>query len=94
MIVAAPAEPQRSKADSSGSQRSRADPGGAQRKAGPLQVVKAVLSAFIGIRRGAAHESDAARITPVQAIVAGIAAAAILVASVALLVHLVMSRLG
>jgi hypothetical protein len=81
MFVAAPAEPQRSKAD----------PGGSQRKAGPLQVVKAVLSAFIGIRRGAAHENDAATITPAQAIVAGIIAAAMLVASVALLVHFIMS---
>ena len=71
-----------------------AEPQPQGRKAGPLQVVKAVLSAFIGIRRGAAHESDAARITPVQAIVTGIAAAAILVASVALLVHFIMSRLG
>ena len=61
MIVAAPVEPKRSKADPSGPQRGEAGPGGAQRpKAGTLQVVKAVLSAFIGIRRGAAHENDAA----------------------------------
>ena len=89
MIVAAPAEPQRSKADPS-------DPGhetgsGGTRKAGPLQVVKAVLSAFIGIRRGASHEDDAATITPVQAIVTGIIAAAILVVSMVLFVRFVMS---
>ena len=80
MIVAAPAEPQRSKAGPSG-----------ERKAGPLQVVKAVLSAFIGIRKGAAHENDAARITPVQAIVTGIIAAAILVVSMLLFVRFIMS---
>src|SRR5262245_17980753 len=101
MIVAAPAEPQRSKADSgepqrgkadpNGPQRSRADSGERKRKAGPLQVVKAVLSAFIGIRRGAAHESDAATITPFQAIITGIIAAAVLVVSVLLLVRFIMS---
>jgi hypothetical protein len=85
MIVAAPAEPQRSKADPSGPD------GHPPRKAGVLQVVKAVLSAFIGIRKGAAHESDAATITPLQAIVTGIIAAAILVVSMVLLVRFVIS---
>ena len=75
MIVAAPAEPNEPR----------------RRKAGVLQVVKAVLSAFIGIRKGAAHESDAATITPVQAIVTGVIAAAILVVSMVLLVRFVMS---
>ena len=79
MIVAAPAEPQRSKA------------GPSERKAGLLQVVKAVLSAFIGIRKSAAHENDAATITPVQVIVTGIIAAAILVVSMVLFVRFVMS---
>jgi hypothetical protein len=73
MIVAAPTEP--------GDRRLR--------KAGALQVVKAVLSAFIGIRKGAAHEDDAATITPVQAIVTGVIAAAILVAGMVLLVRFV-----
>ena len=82
MIVAAPVEPKFDEAAARGPQPS---------KAGPLQVVKAVLSAFIGIRRGKAHESDAATITPVQAIVTGIIAAAILVVSMVLLVRFVMS---
>ena len=56
------------------------------RKATPLQVVKAVLSAFIGIRKGAAHERDAVTITPVQAIVAGLIGAAIFVLSLVFLV--------
>ena len=59
------------------------------RKATPLQVVKAVLSAFIGIRKGSAHERDAVTITPVQAIVAGIVCAAIFVLSLVMLVRFI-----
>jgi hypothetical protein len=57
------------------------------RKATPLQVVKAVLSAFIGIRKRAAHEHDAVTITPLQVIVTGIIAAAVFVLSLVLLVQ-------
>ena len=41
-------------------------------KAGILQVAKAVFWSFFGVRRRRDYESDAARITPVQAIVAGL----------------------
>ena len=61
------------------------------RKATPLQVVKAVLSAFIGIRKRAAHEHDAVTITPVQVIVTGIIAAAVFVLSLVLLVRWITS---
>jgi len=57
------------------------------RRASPLQVAKAVLSAFIGIRRGAAHERDAVTITPGQVIVAGLIGAAIFVLSLIMLVR-------
>jgi hypothetical protein len=57
------------------------------RKATPLQVAKAVLSAFVGIRKSAAHERDAVTITPVQAIVAGVIGAAIFVLSLVMLVR-------
>ena len=57
------------------------------RKATPLQVAKAVLSAFVGIRKRAAHEHDAVTITPLQVIVAGLIAAAIFVLSLILLVR-------
>jgi hypothetical protein len=57
------------------------------RKASALQVAKAVLSAFIGIRKGAAHERDAVTIKPLQVIVAGLIAAAIFVVSLILLVR-------
>ena len=63
----------------------------APRKASPLQVAKAVLSAFIGIRKRAAHEHDAVTITPVQAIVAGLIAAAVFVLSLVLLVRWITS---
>ena len=61
------------------------------RKATPLQVVKAVLSAFIGIRKRAAHEHDAVTITPVQVIVTGIIAAAVFVLSLVALVRWITS---
>jgi hypothetical protein len=61
------------------------------RKASPLQVVKAVLWAFFGIRKRAAHESDAVTITPLQVIVTGIICAAIFVLSLILLVRYVTS---
>jgi hypothetical protein len=54
-----------------------------------LQVVKAVLSAFIGIRKGAAHDRDIATIRPVQVIVTGIIAAAVVVLVVLLLVRFI-----
>jgi len=61
------------------------------RKATPLQVAKAVLSAFIGIRKGAAHEQDAVTISPVQVIVAGVIGAAVFVLSLVMLVRFIAS---
>ena len=61
------------------------------RRATPLQVAKAVLSAFIGIRKRAAHERDAVTITPLQVIVAGLIAAAVFVASLITLVRYITS---
>ncbi len=61
------------------------------RKASALQVAKAVLSAFVGIRRRAAHEHDAVTITPLQVIVTGIIFAAIFVLSLVTLVRYITS---
>lgn len=61
------------------------------RKASPLHVVKAVLSAFVGIRKGAAHEQDIATLTPAQVIVTGIIAAAVFVLGLVLLVRFITS---
>jgi len=65
------------------------EPAHAPRKATPLQVAKAVASAFIGIRKRAAHERDVVTITPVQVIVAGVIGAALFVAGLLLLVRVV-----
>lgn len=61
------------------------------RKATPLQVAKAVLSAFVGIRKRAAHERDAVTLSPVQVIVAGVIAAALLVLTLVMLVRFITS---
>ena len=62
-----------------------------ERKASPLQVAKAVLSAFIGIRKRTAHENDAVTIKPLQVIITGIIFAAIFVLSLILLVRTITS---
>jgi hypothetical protein len=67
------------------------EPAESPRRATPLQVAKAVGSAFVGIRRRAAHERDVVTITPVQAIVAGLIGAAIFVAGLVLLVRFITS---
>ena len=67
------------------------EPPNTPRKATPLQVVKAVLSAFIGIRKRAAHERDVVTLTPLQVIVAGIIGAVIFVLSLVTLVRFITS---
>lgn len=58
-------------------------------KATPLQVAKAVLWSFFGIRRRAEYEKDAVTLTPAQVIVAGIIGAIIFVLSLVTLVHFI-----
>lgn len=60
--------------------------------ASPLQVAKAVLWSFLGIRKRAEHESDGMQLKPAQVIIAGIIGAAIFVLSLALLVRFIVSR--
>ena len=60
--------------------------------ASPLQVAKAVFWSFLGIRRRAEHESDAAQLKPAHVIVAVIIGAAIFVLSLVLLVRFIVSR--
>jgi DUF2970 family protein len=62
------------------------------KSASPLQVAKAVLWAFLGIRGRAAHEADATQLKPAQVIVAGLIGAAIFVLSLVLLVKFIVSR--
>jgi hypothetical protein len=59
----------------------------APRRAGPLDIVKTVLSAFVGIRRKAEHEQ--LRITPVQVIVAAVVLAALFIFTLLTVVRIV-----
>ena len=62
------------------------------KSASPLQVAKAVLWAFLGIRTRAALEADATQLKPAQVIIAGLIGAAIFVLSLVLLVKFIVSR--
>lgn len=56
-------------------------------KASPLEALRTVLSAFLGIRRKGDHEL--ARVTPIQVIAVGVAVAALFVAGIVVVVRLV-----
>jgi hypothetical protein len=60
---------------------------GSQQKATLLQVVRMVLSAFLGIRKRTEH--DKIVVTPQQVIIVGIMAAALFVGTVVTVVQLV-----
>jgi hypothetical protein len=58
-----------------------------QRKGSFLQTVGAVAWSFFGVRRRADYEQDVQKLNPVHVIVAGIAGAALFVATLVLLVR-------
>ena len=60
--------------------------------ASALQVAKAVFWSFLGIRRRAEHESDAAQLKLAHVIVAGIIGAAVFVLTLVLLVRFIVGR--
>jgi Protein of unknown function (DUF2970) len=60
-----------------------------KKRAGPLQVAKAVFWSFFGIRKSKDHDADAATISPVQVIVAGVIGAALFVLCLVLVVQYV-----
>ena len=60
------------------------------RRATPLQVAKAVASAFFGVRKRDDHAS--VKLTPVQVIVAAIIGAGLFVGTLLLVVQIVLSR--
>lgn len=62
------------------------DGGADPRPAGFLHVLGAVFSGFLGIRKKAAGERDMVSLKPLHVIVAGLLGAAILVATLVLLV--------
>ena len=57
------------------------------RKASPLQVLRMVLSAFIGIRKRGEHEKI--EVTPVQVIIFGIIAGAVFVGTIVSVVRFI-----
>lgn len=68
------------------------DRGRLQRTAGFLQIMGAVFASFFGVRKRSSGERDIGSIKPVHVIVAGVLGAAILVAVIATLVHLITHR--
>ena len=48
-------------------------------KAGPIQVALAIFWSFFGVRKNKNWQDDAARITPVQAIIGGLIGALIFI---------------
>jgi hypothetical protein len=61
-------------------------------KASALQVMRAVLWSFIGIRKSSGYADDVAKIRPAQAIVAGLIGAAIFVGSLVVLVRFLTAK--
>ncbi|MCA0240295.1 MAG: DUF2970 domain-containing protein [Proteobacteria bacterium] len=58
-----------------------------QRKASLGQTLRAVAWSFFGIRRSADYERDVQRLNPLHVIIAGVLAAAVFIAVLALLVR-------
>ena len=66
----------------------------AQKQVSSLQVAKAVFWSFLGIRKRRDYEADSVELKPKQVIIAGLIGAAILVASLILLVRFVISKVA
>ncbi len=60
-----------------------------QKKATVLQIAKAILSAFMGIRRKSDHEFDAETLKPIHVVIGGLIGGILFVLSVLLLVNLI-----
>lgn len=60
-----------------------------ERRAGPLQVLRTVLSALFGVRHRRMHEEDSAGLRPIQVIVAGVIVVAAFVLAIIAFVQLV-----
>ncbi|WP_411187278.1 DUF2970 domain-containing protein [Paraburkholderia sp. B3] len=63
--------------------------GGAKKKGGMLQLFKAVAWSFLGIRKRADLEADAAQLNPVALIAAALIGAALFICVLLLIVHAV-----
>ena len=69
-------------------------PAPAPREASLGEVIAAVFSSFLGIRRGKAMRRDAVSIKPRQVILVGIALAAVFVVALLLLVQVIIRAAG
>jgi hypothetical protein len=67
----------------------RDEGGAAKKKGGVLQLFKAVAWSFLGVRKRADLESDAAHLHPVALIAAGLLGAALFIGVLLLIVHAV-----
>jgi len=63
--------------------------GPAKKNGGILQVMKAVAWSFLGVRKRADLEADAANLHPAQLIIAGIVGAVLFIVVLLLIVHAV-----
>jgi len=57
-----------------------------------MQVTKAVLWSFLGVRKRADYDDDSARISPAQVVVAGLIGGVLFVLGLVMLVRLVLSN--
>lgn len=62
-----------------------------KRSASVLQVAKAILAAFIGIRNKSDLESDAANIKPSQVIIGGLIGGVLFVVTILLVVKIIVN---
>ncbi|MBK6632582.1 MAG: DUF2970 domain-containing protein [Betaproteobacteria bacterium] len=63
-----------------------------ERRAGPLQVLRTVLSALFGVRHRRMHEEDSAGLRPIQVIIAGVIVVAVFVLAIIAFVQLVATK--
>ena len=66
----------------------------APKKASLQQVARAVFWSFLGIRKRRDYEADSVELSPKQVIIAGLIGAAILVASLLLLVRFIIGKVA
>jgi Protein of unknown function (DUF2970) len=70
------------------------NPSSPQKKASIFQVFRAVLWSMLGVRQQKGYEDDTAKITLVQAVIAGLFGGLMFVATVATLVMLAIKYMG
>ena len=62
------------------------------RKAGPLQVVRTVFSAFFGVRRKSDHEEDSGALNPLHVLIVGVIGVALFVSVLILIVRVITAQ--